>query len=432
MRARAERLSLPVRAAVALIAAAALCRIVLGLTTGGDYQLGAPVLADNAAPAVDALIHGHLAMAASHQPLMGLVSLVWRVPFSGAAVWLGGSSHLAYQLGVLGCLVPALGAGWWLAGRARSPAQWAVAAVAAVLIAGGPLTNAAAQLGHPEEALTALLCAAAVICAGLDRRWWSGLLLGLAIGSKPWALLAAPCVLLALPRSRAGIAALATAVAAPTLVLLPLLNPGAYGHAGRVIGSLDYAYPFSIWWPMGARHLSMPGIPAQLLPFSLSRTGAVAIVFALAGAMLCAYARHTAGSWRIPRVDGLALLCLLALLRCLADPAPLPYYFVALAIPLALWEAGIRRRVPVLAIIVSIVVEAAPHDVVAANNGSHGTLVVMILNALWLAAWAALAVYLARSAIRPWVHAGLDGQDEGRPSGWRGSPSSGIGSHAAA
>lgn len=432
MRACAERLPLPVRAAVVLIAAAALCRVLLGLGASGDYQLGQPVMADNAAPAIDALIHGHLTMAASYQPLMGLVSLLWRAPFSGAAVWLGGSAHLAYQLGVLGCLVPALGAGWWLAGRARSLAQWAAAAVAAVLIAGGPLTNAAAQLGHPEEALTALLCAAAVICAGLDRRWWSGVLLGLAIGSKPWALLAAPCVLLALPRSRAAVAAVAAALAAPTMSLLPLLDPGAYGHAGRVIGSLDYAYPFSIWWPMGARHLSMPGIPAQLLPFSLSRTGAVAIVFVLAGAMLCAYARHAAGGRRIPRVDGLALLCLLALLRCLADPAPLPYYFVALTIPLALWEAGIRRRIPVLAIVVSIVVDAAPVDVVAVNNGPHGAAVVTILNAVWLAAWATLAVYLARNAVRPRVHAGLGGQDEGRPSGWRGSPSSGIGSQAAA
>jgi hypothetical protein len=428
---RAERLPLRLRAAVVLIAAGAVCRTILEVTTGGDYQPGKAVGADNAAPAIDALIHGHLGTLAAHQPLMGLVSLVWRAPFSGAAVWLGGSPRVVFQCGVLGCLMSALAAAWWLTGRARSLFECGAAAAAAAIIAGGPITLAATQYGHPEEVLTALLAAMSVICAACDRPRSAAVLLGLAIGSKPWAVLATPCVLLALPRSRLAVTTLAAAVAAPTVALLPLLNLAAYERASRVIGALDYVYPYSLWWPLDGRRVAASGVPAHLLPLSLTRTGATAIVFAVTAALLCAYSRRAHHVWRIPSVDGLALLCLLGLVRCLADPAPVTYYFAALVIPLALWEAGTRRRFPVLALLVSIVADAVPKDVLALKNGVHGPLIVDVLNAAWLVAGIALGLYLARSAIRPWAEARAAGQ-EGRASGWRGSPSSGTGSQAAA
>jgi hypothetical protein len=136
------------------------------------------------------------------------------------------------------------------------------------------------------------------------------------------------------------------------------------------------------------------------------------------------------------RVDGLALFCALALVRCLADPAPVDYYFAALVIPLALWEAGVRRRLPVLALLVSLVVNWLPEDFAAAQR--HGALGLDLLNAVWVAGGAALAVYLVRSAVGAGavMPAGnpdrRDGQDAERASGWRGRPSSGIGSQAAA
>lgn len=235
MRAHAERLPLSLRIAVLVAAAAGVCWIVHGLTQSGDYAPTAAVLGDNAAPAISALIHGHLTAAAAREPLLGLVSLVWRAPFAAAGLQLGGD-QLAYQLGAVACLLPVLGAVWWLAGRARSLSQGATAAMAAVLVAAGPITAAALQLGHPEEVLTALLAAASVICAGQNRRRPAAVLLGLAVGTKPWALLAAPCVLLALPRPRAGLAALAAAVAAPLVGLLPLLDPAAYGRAAASSG----------------------------------------------------------------------------------------------------------------------------------------------------------------------------------------------------
>jgi hypothetical protein len=423
---------------VLVTAVAALCLVVRTLTGSGDYQLTAPVTADNAAPAINALIHLHLGRAATLQPLMGLVSLIWRAPFAAAAGWLGGSAQLAYQLGALACLLPVLGAAWWLVNRATSLTQAAAAAVAAALIAAGPITAAALQLGHPEEVLTALLASASVICAGQNRRRFAAVLLGLAVGTKPWALLAAPCVLLALPRPRLAPAVLAAAVGSTTAGLLPVLDPSAYRTAGSYIGALNFANPWSLWWPLSGRPLDARGVPVHFLPLALTRTGAVAIVFVLAAAAIWAYGRR-AGARRavaggVAGIDGLALFCVLGLVRCLADPAPVAYYFAALVIPLALWETGTRRRLPVLAALVSFVVYEFPDAMVAAK-GVHGSLQLTLLNLVWLAGGAALGVYLVRRAVSPRVEADRShpaGQDAGRASGWRGSPSSGMGSQAAA
>jgi hypothetical protein len=434
VRAYSDGLSLRLRAAVLVAAAAALCWVVRGASASGDYLPGKPVDGDNAAPAVNALIHSHLRTAASHQPLMGLVSLVWRVPFSGLAAWSGGGHQVTYLAGAIACLIIAFGAAWWLAGRATSFSQCVAAAAAAALIAGGPITTAAVRLGHPEEILTALLASASVICAGENRRRAAAVLLGLAVGTKPWALLATPCVLLALPRPRVAPAALAAAVAAPTAGLLPLLDPATYERASRHISALHFANPMSLWWPLSGA----PAAPTHYLPFSLTRTGVTAIAFGLAAAGIWAYARRTRKERPQGRhVDALALFCVLGLLRCVADPAPVTYYLAALVIPLALWETGIRRRFPVLAALVSLLVYEFPRYVSVAS-GVRGPLGVSVVNAVWVAGAAALGVYLVRNAVGPRALTApgepdpRNRQDAGRASGWRGSPSSGIGSQTAA
>jgi hypothetical protein len=446
VRARGERLPRFAGVAVLVTAAAAVCWVIGGITGSGDYHPGGAVLGDNAAPAIAALIHGHLAGAAASQPLMGLVSLVWRAPFTAAGVALGGDG-LAYRLGALACVMPVLAATWWLAGRVWSLPHVAAAVAATALMAAGPITAAALQLGHPEEVLTALLTAGAVICAGENRRWLAGILLGLAVASKPWALVAAPCVLLALPGRRLWTGAVTAAVAAPAVGLLPLLNPAAYRAAERLIGTVRFATPTSLWWPTAGRRLGLPDSPTRLLPLSLTRTGVTVIAFGLAAALIWAYAqRAQSAGWPyaqraqsgrgVRRVDGLALLCLLALVRCLADPAPVDYYYAAVVIPLALWETGIRRQLPLLAVLVSVVVNWLPQDFAAAQQ--HGTLGLDLLNAVWLAGGAALAAYLARSAVGPAALGRAtsarrgDRQDAGRAAGYRGNPSSGMSSQGAA
>ena len=70
------------------------------------------------------------------------------------------------------------------------------------LCAANPITLRALDIGHPEELLGAVLCAGAVLAALRGRATLAGVLLGLAMANKAWAVLAIGPVLLALPERR--------------------------------------------------------------------------------------------------------------------------------------------------------------------------------------------------------------------------------------
>ena len=394
-----DRVSPALRALLLLGGCAAIAWVVSGVTASGDYQPGSVATGDNAAPAIDALIHGHVARMASAQPLMGLVSLIWRAPFAGLAVSLGARPQLVYQVGAAACLLSTLGLVAWLGSRARTAAGFGAAALAAAVVIAGPVTRQALVLGHPEEVLTTVLATGAVIAAGQNRRAWAAALLGLAIGSKPWAVLATPAVLVSLPdvgaalAARAAVAARAVAVAAPAVAVLPLADLGAFRRSEHLIGGLNVTTPFSLWWPVRGSILR-PGVPMNLLPLSLTRSDVAAVVLIAAATAISIYARRV-GRGRMPAVDGLALLALIGLLRCLADPAPLTYYFVPLVIPLAVWEAGTLRRLPVVAVLVSAALDLFPQDELAVVTG-HSPFGLDVVNLVWIAAGCALAVYLVR------------------------------------
>lgn len=389
MDARSDRLIVATKALATLGACAGAAWVVHGVTTSGDYCSGHAVLGDNAAPAIDALVHGQLGRVPSVQPLMGLVSLLWRAPFAGIGVWLGAGPQLVYQLGAVACLLPALGLVLWLVRRAGSPRDVVITTAACGLILAGPATLQALTLGHPEEVLASVLGTAAVVAAGHDRRRWSAALLGLAIGTKPWAVLAAPCVLLVTPGGRRAVTVAASAVAAPAVALLPVADPPAFRTAEHVIGAQMVATFPSLWWT-----ITWP--PVHQLPFSLSRSEIAGLVvpFALGG--IWAYGRRLGGGRPAP-VDGLALLTLLELLRCLVDPAPDYYYFVPVVVTLAAWEAGTLRRPPVLAAAVSATLYLFMNDVAAAQDNAF---VLGALNLVWSCGAIALAVHLLRHAFR--------------------------------
>jgi hypothetical protein len=73
----------------------------LSTRSTGDYAPHAPVCGDNAGPGLQALAHGNLAGFVHLQPLMGLTSLLLRVP----AVALGSSDLARYRFGSLACLL---------------------------------------------------------------------------------------------------------------------------------------------------------------------------------------------------------------------------------------------------------------------------------------------------------------------------------------
>src|SRR2546421_338648 len=71
----------------------------------------------------------------------------------------------------------------------RRGRSWWIRLVVAGLCVVNPVTFKALWWGHPEEVLGAALCVGAVLAAGRGRTGTGGLLLGLAIATKQWALL---------------------------------------------------------------------------------------------------------------------------------------------------------------------------------------------------------------------------------------------------
>ena len=113
---------------------------------------------------------------------------------------------------------------------ARGAGRGTVAIVVG-LCAVNPITLRALDIGHPEELLGAVLCAGAVLAAVRGRSTLAGVLLGLAVANKAWALLAVGPVLLALAgRSPARARDRRRDRRA---FVLPLLLAGAERAAGR-------------------------------------------------------------------------------------------------------------------------------------------------------------------------------------------------------
>ena len=330
------------------------------------------------------------------QPLMGLTSVVARAPFVAAAEWAGSGERFVYGIGCLACLFGAAVLVAWMVGRPGSPRELAAALGAGALVLAGPATLQAVRIGHPEEVLATVLATGAVISATRDRRGWAAVLLGLAIGAKQWALLAAPCVLLALPDGRTVAATTAALVAAPAVGLLPLLSTAAFARADASVGSITFADPFSIWWLTGPHAAGAPPrATAHQLPFGFTRSEAAAAALLLALAAVSIYGRRVRAG-RGAHVDGLALLSLLGLLRCVTDPDPLTYNVVAVVIPLAVWEVAGLKRLPTATALTCALLALAPTGLVAFYAGTGALLPVAILNVVWILAAATLAVYLTR------------------------------------
>jgi hypothetical protein len=396
VRTNEERWIVVGRSLLVLTAGAWLAWAVSALTTSGDYASRAPVGGDNAGPILLALAHGHVSQAASLQPLMGLASIVWRLPFVVLADLLGGSEHLVYALGALACLAPAVGLVAWLARRAERFSQLAYAALAAAAIVAGPATSQAIRLGHPEEMLATVLAILAVMTAAKGRHGWAAVLLGLAIATKQWALVAAPCVLLALPDRRFAVAARAAVVAGVAAIALPLADPGAFTHAETVVGGGRVDGLYSLWSSVG---LLFGKSAISALPAGLTRSQASPVALLLALAVVWVYARRQAPR-RSHAIDMLPLLALFGLLRCVCDPNPWSYYFVPLIIPLAIWEAGTLKRLPLVTGLCCAGLSLGPSGALTYLAGD-GILASPVVGFIWLGAVAVLACYLASCAVGP-------------------------------
>jgi hypothetical protein len=290
-------------------------------------------------------------------------SLVLRAPFAGATALLGGGELAVYRAISIPCLV----AGAWLAvvlvrrmgERGRSDG---VRALVLGLCVANPVTLRALEIGHPEELLAGALAVGAVLAARDRRTLLAAVLLGLAIATKAWAVLAIGPVLLALPARRALALAIAGAVVAA--VLAPIALAGSHGTlvAGASTTG-QYFQPWQLFWwlgdsgqvVIGGNGLPKPNgwraSPQWLSPLTHPLIAGLVVPLSL----LWARVRGAA-----PRIDGeqlLALLALLLLARCVLDPWNTVYYALPFLLALLAWEALQRpERPPVLALAATVLV----------------------------------------------------------------------------
>lgn len=351
--------SIAPRARVAAVAVALLlCGLIAyGSPMGVDYFAPpcSPYLCDDGGPAIEALSKGDLDGFFAEQPPMGSFSLIVRAPFAAAGDALGGDMLALYRLGGFACLLAlallALHVGFTMYGRGRKPG---VAAVVPLGILASPVTYAALEYGHPEELLGAALAVGAVVAAGRDRPVAAGLLLACAVATKQWALMAGLPVLLAAPRGRVRIVAVAAvAVAALTLPMM-LANWDRFWLAQESVGIAttfkNTVTASNVWFPFAdgvtATTLTPTG-PEVVTQYSLDKslghlTHPLVALLALAATVAYFFRRRGAAPEEV-----LQLVALIFLIRCVLDPLTYSYHHAPFVVALVTYEA-LRRRVPVM------------------------------------------------------------------------------------
>jgi hypothetical protein len=309
-----------------------------------DYEL-------EAAPAFDALTHGYVSLFLQLCPAYG-GSLIMRAPFALAAHGLGGGDVAVFRAVGLPCLLAGSVLGVSLAASliARSAGRGTIAIVVG-LCAANPITLRALDVGHPEELLGAALSAGAVLAALRGRSNWAGVLLGLAVANKAWALLAVGPVLLALPAQRWRTLGIAWGVALAFMLPLILAGPPSGQPGVHAAQSGVIFQPWQVWWFLGPTGEVIRGgnglikegyraAPGWVSPISHPLIVAVAIPLSLL-------------AWR-RRSDPLLLLALLFLLRCVLDPWNTAYYALPAILALVAWEATRTERPPVFALVLTM------------------------------------------------------------------------------
>ena len=175
-----------VRANALVVSAAGLGLLIVGWLSLTDWNW--TDYDSEARPALDALVQGHPLLFLQLAPAYG-GSLLMRAPFALAPKLWGGGELSMFRGAAAPCMVAVAILGVWLVAqmRARGDTRLARALVLFLCVA-NPISLPALEYGHPEEMLGAVLCIFAVVLAFRDRPVWSGVLLGLAVANKQWAL----------------------------------------------------------------------------------------------------------------------------------------------------------------------------------------------------------------------------------------------------
>jgi hypothetical protein len=310
-------------------------------------------------PAYTALTGGHLWEFLKLAPAYG-GSLELRAPFAFLpSLWNGGEVAV-YVAVAIPCLIAAALLALWLVAKMRAAGQSRLArATALALCIFNPVTLYALQYGHPEELLGGVLCIAAVLLAQRGHAWWAGLLLGLAIANKEWALLAVGPVLLALPARRlvclvlAGIVAVAFYI---PLMLPALADHGSLGNVGPVAAASGgpIFQPWQLWWFLGSHgHVIRDAFGVIKVGYRTQPSWLSNIPHPL---IIALGVPLTLLASRRGRRDAMLLLVLLLAMRCALDTWDFAYYPLPFVLALLTWESLSFRRPPVLSLVASPVV----------------------------------------------------------------------------
>jgi hypothetical protein len=306
-----------------------------------------------ASGSVHQLVTGHLLNFLLQAPPYG-GSLLLRAPFALAPDLWGGGELADYRMLALPCMAATAALGLWLVNRMRQCERGALArgTLLAIFVA-NPVALYALEIGHAEEILAGVLCVAAVLAASSARVVWAGVLVGLAIATKSWSLVALAPVVLTLPHGRWRALLIAAVVA--SVFLAPFLIAqhlhGSVGAGVTINGTGIIFQPQQLWWFLGNRNVLVHGsqglsmVAYRAAPAFVSLIAhplIVLISFPLT--LLWSRRRHGRAS------EPLALLVLVLLLRCMLDPWNNYYYAVPFLLALATWEVTQRRDPPLLAL----------------------------------------------------------------------------------
>ena len=326
-------------AAAAVTGAALVAYMGLRTMAFSDYEA-------EAEPALFALRDGDLAAFLDRSPAYA-GSLILRAPFALLPELWGGGDLALYRSMAVPCLAAGVVLAVMLWRRLRGIAAW----LALALAVANPLTLRALEIGHPEELLGGVLCVGAALAAGAARPRLAGLLLGLAVANKPWAVVAVGPVVLMLRAGRVGALAIAGATAAAVMAPVLVHGGGALTSTAAVARSTGQIFqPWQLWWFLGEHGAPVFGLLAEKPGYRTAPewigpvSRALVVLAPLVLSLLCAR-RLSQRRWQ----DGLLLLALVLLLRCLLDPWNTVYYALPFALALLAWEVHAHRRPPIVA-----------------------------------------------------------------------------------
>ncbi|HEV3229894.1 MAG TPA: glycosyltransferase 87 family protein [Solirubrobacteraceae bacterium] len=314
----------------------------------GDYPA-------DAGPPIRALTELHIGRFLALQPMMGAASLLIRAPFAALAYAFGGGEHLAYRLGALPCILAAAVVVAALVGRmnARQRSLGARVMVLALVVF-NPSSGVALSFGHPEELFVAALAVATVMVAARPgRSLLAGVMLGITLATKQWAVIVFLPVLLAAPAHRVRLGATALAVAAAFTVPQFLADPSSYAAHTKSLASVNnWVSPTNIWWLFAQvrwHQFALYSLPDWVnpLPHPL-------IVLVGVGLGLTALVRRRQADAH----GAMELLALVLLTRCVLDSWTNEYYYVPFLLALIARDALASRGLPLLAAFATVMLIA--------------------------------------------------------------------------